>query len=269
MISEFFNLPWPRIALLFGFFYLLFMFIAWIYADRMLFPFPEPKTYTQNDVDFFVSTKTGLQIACIQESAKKPNGLIILYSHGNGEDLGMLRDRMRKLTQSGCDVFAYDYPGYGLSEGTPSEEGCYQAIDALYAHILEQTGKKASDVVIWGRSLGTGPSCYLASKIKVAGLLLETPFLSAFRTITEITVLPWDRFRNLQRVALVKSPSLVIHGRWDEVIPFRQGRRIHNELHEPKTFLEIKEASHNDLVEKGGQSYKESIKHFLSGLLDD
>jgi len=62
---------------------------------------------------------------------------------------------------------------------------------------------------------------------------------------------------------------LVIHGRWDEVIPFRQGRRIHNELPEPKTFLEIKEASHNDLVEKGGQSYKESIKHFLSGLLDD
>lgn len=269
MISEFINLPWPRIALLFGVFYLLFMFFAWIYADRILFPFPEPKTYKKDDIDFFVLTKSGLQIACIQEVAKEPNGLAILYSHGNGEDLGTLRNRLRKLAETGCDVYAYDYPGYGLSEGAPSEDGCYQAIDALYSHIIEQTGRRASEVVIWGRSLGTGPSCYLASKIKVAGLLLEAPFLSAFRTITEITVLPWDRFRNLQYVQLVKSPSLVIHGLWDEVIPFRQGKRIHNELPEPKNILEVKEASHNDLIEKGGHLYEESVKDFINSLHDN
>jgi hypothetical protein len=64
----------------------------------------------------------------------------------------------------------------------------------------------------------------------------------------------------------VKCPSLVIHGRYDEVVPFRQGRKIHKYLPEPKTFLEIQEASHNDLIQKGGRLYKETIQKFIKTL---
>ncbi|MEJ6523582.1 MAG: hypothetical protein QNL65_05345, partial [Opitutales bacterium] len=98
MITEFINLPWPRIILLFGFFYLLLLIFAWFHADRILFPFPEPASYSKESVDFFVSTQNGIQIACIKEASKRPNGLVVLYSHGNAEDLGMIRERLRELT---------------------------------------------------------------------------------------------------------------------------------------------------------------------------
>jgi len=266
VIHEILNLPWPRIALLFLFFYLLMVIFAWIYADHILFPYPDPPTYEEKEVDFYVTTISGEKIACLKLFAKEPNGLTILYSHGNGEDLGMLKPLLEDFTKFGCNVIAYDYPGYGLSEGSPTEASCYAAIDTLYEYIVSEINIPKERLLLWGRSLGTGPSCYLASKVNIAGLILETPFLSAFRSVTEIPVLPWDRFRNINIVDEVKCPSLVIHGLYDEVVPFRQGRKIHKLLPEPKTFLEIKDASHNDLIEKGGRLYKETIQKFLKTL---
>ena len=266
VIHEILNLPWPRIALLFLFFYMLMVFFAWIYADHILFPYPNPPTYEEKEVDFYVTTESGEKIACLHSLAKEPNGLTILYSHGNGEDLGTLKPLLEEITKFGCNVIAYDYPGYGLSGGSPTEASCNTAIDTLYEYIISEINIPKERLLLWGRSLGTGPSCYLASKIHIAGVILETPFLSAFRSVTEIPVLPWDRFRNINIVDKVKSPSLVIHGRYDEVVPFRQGRKIHKYLPEPKTFLEIQEASHNDLIQKGGRLYNETIQKFLKTL---
>ena len=61
-------------------------------------------------------------------------------------------------------MIAYDYPGYGLSEGKPSEEGCYDAVEAVYDYVVNQLGRNPVEVIMWGRSLGTGPSLFLASR---------------------------------------------------------------------------------------------------------
>ena len=269
MINEFLNLPWPRIVLLFGFFYLLLLLFAWVYADRILFPAPPSANYTKEEVDFYVPISDALQIACIKIESSEPSGLTVLYSHGNAEDLGNVRSHLSSLSEFGCDFVSYDYPGYGLSQGVSSEDGCNLAIEAVYRYLVTDCKIDPNKVVLWGRSLGTGPSCFLATKQKVAGLLLETPFLSGFRTVTEIPVLPWDRFRNIDLVPSVQCSSLVIHGKMDEVIPFRQGRKIFKLLPEPKTFLEVADASHNDLTEKGGRLYRESIEKFLGSLDND
>lgn len=266
IIDDILNLPWPRIALLFLFLYFLLVLYAWFYGDKVLFPFPDPPSYLAEEVGFFLDSKNSGRIACLSVFAKEHNGLTILYSHGNGEDIGMIKPLIESLAMYGCHVITYDYPGYGLSEGSPSETNCYDAIDAVYNHLINQENIPPSKILIWGRSLGTGPSCYLASRVEVAGLLLETPFLSAFRTISEIPVLPWDRFRNIEYTQSIKCPSLIIHGRWDEVVPFRQGKKIYANLPAPKTFIEIKDASHNDLAQKGGELYKESIQDFIKKL---
>ena len=98
---------------------------------------------------------------------------------------------------------------------------------------------------------------------------METPFLSAFRTVTEIPVLPWDRFRNMERLENIKCPSLVIHGVMDEVVPFRHGKKLYRGLPEPKTFLEIGNASHNDVREIGGSKYESAISDFLGIFIQD
>ena len=112
-----------------------------------------------------------------------------------------------EVADKGFEIIAYDYPGYGVSGGEPGEEGCYEAIEAVYRHMTGELSIDPSNVVLWGRSLGTGPSCHLAATSRVAGILLETPFLSAFRTLTEIPVLPWDRFRNLEKIPDIHCPS--------------------------------------------------------------
>ena len=123
-------------------------------------------------------------------------------------------------------------------------------------------------IVIWGRSLGTGPSCYLAKKQKTAGLLLESPFISTFLTVTEYPLVPWDRFRNLERAPHIQSPSLVIHGHKDVVILFRHGKKFFNALPEPKKLLEFENAGHNDLPEIGGSRYRQEINDFLKSVLE-
>ncbi len=267
MLQEFISLPWARIFLLFLLFYFLLVVFAWVYADRILFPHPSDPTYSSSEVDFYALTEDGSKIPCIHIKAANPNGMTILYSHGNGEDLGMIRTRLKEISKFGCNIIAYDYPGYGLHSGKPTEEGCYQAIVCVYEHILSQFGVSNESIIAWGRSLGTGPSCYLTSIRNVGGVILESPFLTAFRSVTEIQILPWDRFRNIEHVKNIKSPTLIIHGRWDEVVPFRHGKKLYSQFENNKEFLEIKNASHNDISEKGGKLYKETIIKFINSLL--
>ena len=126
-----------------------------------------------------------------------------------------------------------------IAQGKPSEKGCYAAIDTVYKHLTNELEISSDKIIVWGRSLGTGPSCYLAEKHKFAGLILET-LLLPYRTVTETPVLPWDRFRNIERAHNIQNKSLVIHGHEDEIVPFRHGKRVFNALPEPKQFLEFK-----------------------------
>ena len=139
-------------------------------------------------------------------------------------------------------------------------------MEAVYDKVVEDFERDPKNIILWGRSLGTGPSLFLASKKVVGGLILETPFLSAFRSVTGITMLPWDRFRNVDFTEKVSCSSLVIHGTLDEVVPFRQGRKIFDQLPEPKEFLEVKGANHNNLGEAGGKRYRHAIKEYLNSI---
>jgi len=263
--QQFMQVPWARLLLLFFCLYLVFCALAAVYSEKILFPVPMPPACVAEQVDFYLTTESGIKFACMRRTPTEAgNGPVILYSHGNGEDLGHLIPFLDEIRDKGFEIVAYDYPGYGVSEGKPSESGCYEAIDATYQYLVKELDVDPARIVIWGRSLGTGPSCYLASRSPVGGLLLETPFLSAFRTVTEIPVLPWDRFHNLNRLSSIKCPSLVVHGELDEVIPFRHGKKVHQGLPEPKSFLKIENAHHNDFREIGGRSYESAISEFLA-----
>ena len=269
IIDNLINFPWGRMAIIGLVLYLILLFYAWIFADRILFPAPKNPGYVQDEEVFFLETEKGSKIACKHWNADNPKGLTLLYSHGNGEDIGRIEEFLKTWISEGWSVITYDYPGYGHSPGKPSEVGCYQAIDAVFEYLTEQKGINPHEIVLWGRSLGTGPSCYLAEKKKVGGIILETPFMTAFRTVTETPFLPWDRFRNLERAPSIHCPSLVIHGKNDEVVPFRHGKRVYNALPEPKRFIEFETAGHNDLPETGGEKYRSSINEFFNQVLGD
>lgn len=81
---------------------------------------------------------------------------------------------------------AYDYPGYGLTRGKPSEKGVYRNAEAAYQYLTEKKGHSSSQIFLVGQSVGSGPSTYLAEKGKGSGLILISPFKSAFRVGTGV-----------------------------------------------------------------------------------
>lgn len=187
----------------------------------------------------------------------------LLYSHGNAEDIGDLTEVLNALAQSGISVLAYDYPGYGLSGGKPTENACYNAAEKGYAFLTTQKKIKAEDIIILGRSVGSGPACYLAEKYPVRGLVLESGFLSAQRVITRIRLLPIDTFPNIERIKAISCRKLFIHGTHDSVIPFWHGKKMYELSPGMKQYHWVPGAGHDDLLLFIGlNNYTKLIKEF-------
>ena len=245
--------------------YLILCLVACTVSGPMMFPAPKP-SYDESYPSVTLRTSEGAAVSGV--FFENPDAeLTILFSHGNGEDIGRMSEFLNELRGIGFSVFAYDYPGYGLSEGSPSEEGCYQAAEAAYRYLVEKHGMDSRKLILHGRSLGSGPSVELATRYEVGGVILESPFVSAFRVLTRIKLFPFDRFRNLDKIDDIGCPSLIIHGELDEVVPFWHGRALHEAAPEPKEFLAVPEASHNNLSTAGGDAYRKAIRAFGDSLL--
>lgn len=186
---------------------------------------------------------------------------VILFLHGNGDDLGHQAPQLREIGGfTGCSVLGIDYPGYGLTPGQPSEEGCYAATDAAYAVLQKDYGYTPDNIVVFGHSLGTGPAVDLASRNRVKGLILLSPYTSTFRVLTKVKLLPFDCFDNLAKIDRVCSPLLIVHGDSDETIPFSQGKELFAAAGktETKRFLTIPCGGH---VEGIPGPYAEQYRH--------
>lgn len=190
----------------------------------------------------------------------------IIRCHGNAEDALSTLDMLEPLAEAGYTVASVDYPGYGLSDGSPDEEGCYRNVHRLYDWLIEKRGFKPEDIIINGFSIGTGPATELAATKPCGGLILEAPFLSAPRVVTRVRILPVDPFPNLKRIGDVKCRVLMIHGTSDRVIPYSQGQALFKLANEPKRFVSVDDGDHNTLVDDMGfDNYFELIKSFVDG----
>jgi hypothetical protein len=120
--------------------------------------------------------------------------------------------------------------------GVPSEENCYADIDAAFEHLISFRGLSSKQIVLYGRSVGSGPATYLAEKcaeegIKLGGLILECPFKSVLRVVADVgfTVVG-DKFPNIDRLPNINCPTLIIHGKEDTVIPIQHGLDLYHAI---------------------------------------
>lgn len=237
---------WKRPLYSLAFIYLTLALLAWFVADHLIFQ-PPGTPYADNRHGFSQLGEGEKAIAIFHLPAG-PEMPTLLWSHGNAQNLESLKPALEYFHVHGFGVISYDYPGYGESPGSPDEKGCYRAIEATYQHLTGSLGISPSDLVLVGQSVGTGPACWLAAKHDHAALVLISPFMSAFRSVTRIPLFPGDRFPNHSHLSRVTSPLLVIHGEEDEVIPFSQGQDLFDlSPAQRKTFLPIPGAGHNDL----------------------
>ncbi len=253
---------WTRPFYSLGFIYFSLLLVAVFAGDRFIFhppktPYPEKEG--------FLTLPGDLQVAAYYRPSIKSNGPIILWSHGNAQNIGDLDDLMDDFIDRGYGTLAYDYPGYGKTPGSPSEQGCYDAALNAYEYLTQTLGYSPQQIILCGQSVGSGPSTWLATQREHRALVLISPFLSAFRTVTRIPLFPGDRFPNLKHIRSLTTPLLIIHGSEDEVVPFSQGERLFQESSAPKkSFLEIENAGHNNLFERGGDEIFEAFLKFHS-----
>jgi abhydrolase domain-containing protein 17 len=241
--------------------YLILCIVAVFFADRLIFLPPSPSY--PHDLDGLIHLKTGPEEGVAAVHFKAAAGMpTILYSHGNAEDLGQSTGLYQEWHGRGLGVLAYDYPGYGCSPGSPTEASCERAIRAAWDHLI-RSGVPASSIVIVCRSVGGGPGVWLASHEKPAGVVLISPFTSAFAVPIPFPLLPGDRFPNLKRIREIKTPLLVIHGENDGVIPVSHGRKlVEASPAADKSFVPIQVAGHNDLFVVAGDKIVGKIGDF-------
>jgi abhydrolase domain-containing protein 17 len=256
---------WKRPFISLGSIYILLCLFAVFFADRMIFMPPDPN-YADNLKGFtrIDSKKTGT-IAAIHLKAK-PGESTIIYSHGNAEDTGMCIDVIYALHRKGYGVIAYDYPGYGLSAGKPTESSTQEAIQATWDYAIN-SGIPESSIIILGQSIGSGPSVWLASHTKPAGLILISPLKSVYCVPFGRPIFPCDRFPNYKRIPKIHTPLLVIHSEQDEVIPFSHGKELFEISPASNKFLvPIKETGHNDMYHYASEEIFDAIDTFIKQL---
>jgi len=237
---------------------------AWFGTDRQIF-LPPPATYRDAGQVVWVPMPNGSRIAARYLPHPQASHTI-LYSHGNAEDLGQQQPVFDRLQRLGFAVFAYDYPGYGLSQGRATVRSTEQAIVAAYTHLTQVEQLPPQRIIAYGRSVGGGPTLYLASRHPVGGVILESTFVSIFRVVTGVPLFPFDKFPNLARLPQVAAPTLILHGTQDEVIPFWHGQALFAAASEPKLALWVEGAGHNDLAWVAGDRYDQALRHFRDRL---
>lgn len=133
-------------------------------------------------------------------------------------------------------------------------------------YLRTQQQLRPEQILVFGRSVGGGPSVELAAHYPVGGLILESAFTSAFRVITHIPIFPFDKFNNLGKISSVSCPVLVIHGREDEVIPFWHGETLYANVLSSKMCLWVPSAHHDDVMWMAGDRYWEALAEFTKSL---
>jgi len=251
-----------RLVLALVFIYASLLLVAYFFSDRIIFRAQE-SSYEDGPEILKIETEDGAEISALY--LLEPNSeFTILYSHGNAEDVGDIREFLEMFRDNGFSVLAYDYRGYGTSGGRASEKNAYEDIEAAYEYLVGELGSSPDQIIALGRSVGGAVAMHLACREKLAGLILEGSFITAFRVITRIPLVPFDKFRNIDKIKKVQCPVLIIHGKDDRVVPFRHGVKLFKTANEPKLKFWVDGAGHNDLFWVAGTHYWDIIKEFTS-----
>lgn len=224
-----------------------------------------PEVPRRDGVDVLkLRTRRGNEIVAVHVKHPKASATM-LYSHGNAADLGQMFALFVELSlRLRLNIMGYDYSGYGQSTGKPTEYNTYADIDAAYKCLKEQYGVKDEQLILYGQSVGSGPTVDLASRLpNIRGVVLHSSILSGVRVLYPVKRTFWfDIYKNIDKVGLVKCPVLVIHGTADEVVDWSHGKQLYDLCKEKYEPLWLSGGGHCNL-----ELYPEFIKHLKKFVL--
>ena len=199
--------------------------------------------------DVTYQTKDGLTLRAWYQKATGGRPTLILF-HGNQGKLASRVPTMQAALKQGFGMMATSYRGYSGNPGKPTEEGLYNDAEAAIA-FLEKQGVKTADMILFGRSLGTGVAMEMATRYNFKAVVLLTPYTTipdAAQHHYWYVPAKWlvkDQFDNLKKAPLIDEPVLVFHGDKDEVVPYDMGQQVYSALKSSKQLLTVEKGDHN------------------------
>lgn len=182
----------------------------------------------------------------VSNGEKKPAPAVV-FAHGNGEVIDFWPEELRRFTRLGMGVFLVEYPGYGRSEGKPSQRSIRNTFITAYDILVQREDVDASQIILFGRSIGGGAVCTLAAERPSAAMILMSTFTS-IRSFAPSYFIPGflvlDPFDNLRVIRSYPHPVLVLHGEQDELIPYKHGVALARAA--PRGKLITYRCGHND-----------------------
>jgi fermentation-respiration switch protein FrsA (DUF1100 family) len=256
--------------------YVMFTACVYFFQDRMLYyPFREldctPLSTGFDFVDVGFQAEDGTDLHGWYVPAPQARG-VLLFCHGNAGNISHRLDSISLFRSLGLNVFIFDYRGYGMSRGRPSEKGTEMDARAAWCWLTEEQHIDPSRLIIFGRSLGAAVAAGLAAERRCAGLIVESGFTSYADIGAEhypwlpVRLLAKYRYATAEKLARVRVPVLVVHSAEDELVPLEHGRALFEACAGPKQFLEIR-GGHNDGFLISGEMYLQGLARFIDGVV--
>jgi len=195
----------------------------------------------------------------------------LLFFHGNGGNVSHRGNSLYIFHKLKLNVLIIDYPGYGQSEGIPTEKGLYQSANSAWHYLISEKKVEPKKIIIFGRSLGGAVAVDLASRVNAGAVILESTFSSVQDVVDRIFPLISDfiylrySFDSINKINNVTAPILMIHSPNDEVIPFVLGEKLYRAVVSEKKFLQI-EGGHNDGFMKSISPYMKALSQLIKSL---
>jgi uncharacterized protein len=221
--------------------------------------------------EVFFETQQGRRLHGWFVPGPSSSGVTWLWFHGNGGNISHRTDEIAQIHRRlGVNVFIFDYQGYGISDGRPSERGTYQDSRAALAYLHSRPDVDPQQIVYFGRSLGAAVAVELAVEHPPAGLVLVAPFASLgdmarihYAALPVASWLAGNRYNSLERIPRTRVPLLILHGDRDTIVPISQGEKLYQAANQPKQFLALLQAGHDDTYIAGGDPYWNMLGQFL------
>jgi uncharacterized protein len=202
--------------------------------------------------EFWLSAKGGARLNALLFRAKPAPKGVVLYLHGNRGNLEGWAVYYADFIPFGYDFLAFDYRGFGKSTGEPSEAGLYDDAEAAYLWLKERYAE--SQIVVYGRSLGSAVASWLGSRYQPRAVVLETPYDNIPNVIRAQVGLPLPaslfrlHFRNDYYLQKLNCPAYIFAGTDDLVVPFRLALRLRPLLPSPEHFIVLRGGDHRNLA---------------------
>ncbi|MEF9426508.1 MAG: alpha/beta hydrolase, partial [Candidatus Mariimomonas ferrooxydans] len=220
-----------KIILVIMVFILVFLYVRYLEKRTLYFPLrtveATPKDIGLNYEEISLYTHDGVQLSAWFIPSENPRATV-LFCHGNGGNISHRLEKIKIFNALDLNVLIFDYRGYGMSTGSPSENGLYLDAETVYGYFTDGKSIPAQKIIAYGESLGAAVAVNLAGKHDLGGIIIEGGFTSVGDMAKRIfpfipTFIYSSRYDVLEKIKDIKYPKLIFHSADDEVVPFELG----------------------------------------------